>query len=317
MADDEFAIIDKYFSSIGWQSAQTVIQGPGDDCAILSVPSGHELLVSTDTLLTGVHFPDDASGAVVATRSFAAAVSDLAAMGAEPYAFTGALTMPQVDHGWLSEFSKCISELSKSFELPLVGGNLTKGPLSLTFTVMGIAPLGESLKRDGARTGDDIYVSGNPGNAGAGLELLLGGRSDYPELINRYLYPSPQIELGKQLRTIATAAIDISDGLVADLGHLVKSSGTRAEIDISMLPLSDAIVEFTDRSKAISMALTAGDDYELCFSAPQSCRSQIQEIAISVAHPVTRIGSIEEGEGVVFVGEGGDPEFTRSGYRHF
>jgi thiamine-monophosphate kinase len=317
MADDEFAIIDKYFSSIGWQSDQTVVQGPGDDCAILSVPPGQELLVSTDTLLSGVHFPDGASGGVVATRSFGAAVSDLAAMGAEPYAFTGALTMPGVDHDWLSEFSKCLSELSNKFELPLVGGNLTQGPLSITFTVMGLAPLGESLKRSGARTGDDIYVSGHPGDAGAGLELLLGGRSEYPELINSYLYPRPQIALGKQLRTIANAAIDISDGLAADLGHLIKSSGVCAEIDISMLPLSDAIIEFADHSKAISLALTAGDDYELCFTASKTCRSLIQEIAISVAHPVTRIGEITDGEGVVFVGEEVDPELTRPGFRHF
>ena len=317
MADDEFAIIDKYFSSIGWQSSEDVIQGPGDDCAILSVPPGHELLVSTDTLLAGVHFPESANGEVVAMRSFAAAVSDLAAMGAEPYAFTGALTMPGVDHAWLSEFSKCLSQQSTTFKFPLVGGNLTKGPLSITFTVMGLAPLGESLRRDGARTGDDLYVSGHPGDAGAGLELLLTDRSDHPDLVNSYLVPKPQIELGQQLRSVASAAIDISDGLVADLGHLITSSKVGAEIDVSMLPLSDAIVAFTDRNKAISMALTAGDDYELLFSAPRSYRSEIQDIAISVARPVSRIGSVTDGQDVVFVGGDGDLEFSHSGYRHF
>ncbi len=317
MADDEFAIIDKYFSRIGWQSEQTVITGPGDDCAILSVPPGHELLVSTDTLVTGVHFPDNASGIVVATRSFAAAVSDLAAMGAEPFAFTGALTMPGVDHGWLSEFSGCLSDLSNEFQLPLVGGNLTKGPLSLTFTVMGLTPPGQSLKRDGAAPGDDIYVSGHPGDAGAGLLLFLAASDDYPDLQNCYLNPKPQIELGKRLRSFASAAIDISDGLSADLGHLAKSSRVRAEIDISLLPLSDAILDYAERNKAISLALTAGDDYELCFCAPQSSRSRIEDIALQILKPITRIGSIQEGEGVEFVGTGGDHEFTQAGFRHF
>jgi len=317
MADDEFAIIDRYFFRIGWQSPGTVITGPGDDCAVLSMPPGYELCVSTDTLVSGVHFPARSNGTVVAARSFAAAVSDLAAMGADPYGFTGALTMPEVDHDWLSDFSTRLSELSIAFKLPLVGGNLTKGPLSLTFTVLGIVPQGEALKRDGAVPGDDIYVTGNPGDAGAGLLALMDGKANCVSLVDCYLFPKPRIEMGLRLRSIASAVIDISDGLLADLGHLVKCSDVGAEIDITKLPLSREILEFTSREKAISLALTAGDDYELCFCATASTRSQIGALRESDSHVITRIGCITPGQGVSLIDDKGKFEMTGTGYKHF
>ena len=236
MADDEFAIIDQYFTSIGWQS-DSVVVGPGDDCAVLAVPDGFELCVSTDTLVSGIHFPEGSDGDVVARRSFAAAVSDLAAMGATPYTFTGALTMPVVDHSWLSAFSRELSRLSVEFEIPLVGGNLARGPMSLTITVMGLIPVGQAIKRSGASVGDDVYITGYPGEAGAGLQLLdKAGKSN--SLLDAYQSPQPRIEVGEGLRMLASAAIDVSDGLFADLAHLLDSSGVGAEINVEKIPIS-------------------------------------------------------------------------------
>jgi thiamine-monophosphate kinase len=318
MVDNEFDIIDKYFLNIGWQEANSVILGPGDDCAVLSVPPGQELCVSTDTLVEGVHFPLDCTGSIVATRSFAASVSDLAAMGAEPYAFTGALTMPRVDHDWLSDFSRQLSSLSIEYQIPLVGGNLSRGPLSLTFTVMGLTPVGQAIQRSGAAPGDDVYVTGYPGEAGAGLLLSAAKTGEFSSLLNAYHSPRPRIEVGLALRSHASAAIDISDGLLADLNHLTDSSDSGAEIDVSSIPLSRTLLDYTSREKALLLACTAGDDYELCFSAPDRQRSEIESISIATGIRITRIGRIVEGQGVKLTGDISDlPEISKMGYQHF
>jgi len=318
MVDHEFAIIDRYFLNIGWQEADSVILGPGDDCAVMSVPQGQELCVSTDTLVEGVHFPLDCSGSIVATRSFAASVSDLAAMGAAPYAFTGALTMPRVDHGWLSDFSSQLSNLSIEYQLPLVGGNLSRGPLSLTFTVLGLTPVGEAIQRRGAAPGDDVYVTGYPGEAGAGLLLSGAAADEFSSLIDAYQSPRPRIEVGLALRSHASAAIDISDGLLADLNHLTDSSDVGAEIDVSSIPLSHALLKYTSRETALMLACTAGDDYELCFSASGKQRSNIENISVAIGIRITRIGSIVEGQGVKLTGDISDlPEISKMGYEHF
>lgn len=318
MAEHEFEIIDKYFLNIGWQSDKSVILGPGDDCAIMSVPPGYELCISTDTLVEGVHFPVDCAGRVVAARSFAASLSDLAAMGAEPYGFTGALTMPVVDHHWLAEFSAHLSDLSIEFEIPLVGGNLTRGPLSLTFTVMGLTPVGQALHRRGASEGDDIYITGYPGEAGAGLSLLGDEGEDFNSLIEAYQFPRPRIEIGVALRATASAAIDVSDGLLADLNHLTDSSNQGAEIDVSSVPLSRALLEYTSPGSALLLAFTAGDDYELCFSAASDKRSIISEISVATGVEITKIGRIIGGSGVKLTGDISDlPEISKMGYEHF
>lgn len=318
MLDHEFSIIDKYFLNIGWKSAKSVILGPGDDCAVLSVPQGYELCVSTDTLVEGVHFPADCTGGMVAERSFAASVSDLAAMGAAPYAFTGALTMPGIDHNWLSAFSQQLSDLSIEYKIPLVGGNLARGQLSLTFTVMGLTPVGQAIGRKGAVPGDDVYVTGYPGDAGAGL-LLIGSKEDnFRSLINAYQSPRPRIEVGLGLRSVASAAIDISDGLLADLTHLTDSSDTGAEIDVSSIPLSSTLLEYTSAEKALLLACTAGDDYELCFSAPTNQRSKIEDLSATTHIQITRIGRIIDGRGVNLTGDISDlPEISKMGYVHF
>ncbi len=328
MADDEFSIIEQYFSSLGWQSSSAVILGPGDDCAVMSMPQGYELCISTDTFLSGVHFPIGCDGSLVAKRSFAAAVSDLAAMGAETHGFTGALTMPSVDHHWLSDFSRQLSDLSMEFEMPLVGGNLTRGPLSITLTVMGITPTGAAIRRAGAIAGEDIYVTGSPGDAGAGLSLVLENCSNHRALIDAYESPRPRIEVGIGLRPLASAAIDISDGLLADLSHLLGASGVGAEIDLQAIPLSDSLLTYvraaamsdklgaTDQAtSALSFALTAGDDYELCFTASAERREKIERLASRVDIKMTRIGQTTHGLGIQLVGEGFQLE--SSGYQHF
>ncbi|MCZ6500947.1 MAG: thiamine-phosphate kinase [Gammaproteobacteria bacterium] len=317
MADDEFAIIDQYFATIGWQS-DSVVLGPGDDCAVLAVPDGFELCVSTDTLVSGIHFPEGSDGDVVARRSFAAAVSDLAAMGATPYTFTGALTMPVVDHSWLSTFSEELSRLSVEFKIPLVGGNLTRGPMSLTITVMGLTPAGQAIKRSGAREGDDVYVTGYPGEAGAGLLLLDKAGKRLNSLLDAYQSPQPRIEVGEGLRTLASAAIDVSDGLFADLAHLLDSSGVGAEIDVEKIPLSAEMLEFTSRDKALSLALTAGDDYELCFCACSSNKAEVEKLGQSTGVKITRIGFIVMKQGIRLLGDIVDKlDLAKKGYQHF
>jgi thiamine-monophosphate kinase len=317
MVDDEFTIIDQYFSAIGWRS-DLVALGPGDDCAVLKVPEGFELCVSTDTLVSGVHFPTDCDGGMVARRAFAAAVSDLAAMGASPYSFTGALTMPGIDHAWLFPFSSELSRLSVEFEIPLVGGNLSRGELALTFTVMGLVPPGQALRRSGASVGDDVYVTGHPGDAGAGLLLLAQAGGEFPALIDAYQSPQPRVKIGQQLRKIASAVIDVSDGLLADLKHLTDSSGVGAKVDVNKMPLSEEMLLFTSPGKALSLALTAGDDYELCFTANHSCRDQVEELVLSAGVAITRVGSIVDTPGIALFGEGVDAlDLEHNGYQHF
>jgi thiamine-monophosphate kinase len=323
MADNEFSIIEQYFSSIGWQSSNAVVLGPGDDCAILSVPLGYELCVSTDTFLSGIHFPDDCSGTIVAQRAFAASLSDLAAMGASTHSFTCALTMPSVDHEWLRDFSSRLSELSVEFKMPLVGGNMTRGPLSLTCTVIGIAPAGQCIRRGGAQAGDNVYVSGSPGDAGAGLALLIDSRPGFDLLRSAYESPRPRIEMGERLIGLASAAIDISDGLLADLGHLLEASQLSAELALDKLPLSKSILRYASHQDAIALALTAGDDYELCFTAPDTYKHELSEHAKDLGLALTCIGIVVEGEGISMKGGGlsdlelSNLELDDRGYQHF
>ena len=247
MTQDEFSIIERYFGSFPQpgktpapEPASGVALGPGDDCAILTIPPGFELCASTDTLLADVHFPATAPAAVVARRTLGANLSDLAAMGARPHAFLLALTLPAAEASWLEAFSVCLHRLSATWEIPLAGGNLCRGPLSLTMTVFGTAPAGTMIRRAGANQGDDIYVTGHIGDAGAGLQLFLQdpalSDSASKELIRRYTAPTPRIETGQALRQIATAMIDISDGLLADLEHLLTASGAGAEVEVERIP---------------------------------------------------------------------------------
>ena len=254
MIPSEFDVIESYFAHLSDWAGEHVRVGVGDDCAVLDVGSGFELVVSTDTFVEGVHFPNGASGALVAERSLAAAASDLAAMGAEPLAVVGALILRDIDSEWLESFSERLGELLRLNALPLVGGNLTQGPhLSLTWTVMGRVKAGEALTRPGAEVGQDVYASGWLGRAASGLELILSTDSEGEERSVEwkdaasvakaaYSAPKARLALGQKLIGVASAAIDISDGLLSDLGHLLTMSGVGAEIDASAL-LKDKVLE--------------------------------------------------------------------------
>lgn len=318
MSGGEFEIINRYFSGLVTAGDERVVLGPGDDCAILRVPPDRQLCVSSDTLLAGVHFPLGAAGDVVAHRSLAANLSDLAAMGAECLAFTLALTLPGDDGHWLEAFSMTLKRLADQFDIPLVGGNLARGELSITITVLGCLPPGESLRRSGAQVGDDVYVSGTLGDAGGGLACISSGERQNGYLAERYFYPTPRLELGQCLRRLASSAIDISDGLAADLDHVCEASGVGAQVTLALIPVSQPLVERFDRNGAERLAVGAGDDYELCFTAAPEKRETITELADRLDIRLTRIGRIVPGDRTRFVdGDGASVPITERGYQHF
>ncbi|MFT7244927.1 MAG: thiamine-monophosphate kinase [Candidatus Azotimanducaceae bacterium] len=310
---DEFDIIRRYF--LHALMPEYVSTGPGDDCAVLTIPTDHSLCVSTDTLISGVHFPHGASPNVVANRAFGANLSDLAAMGATPYGVTLALTLPSGDETWLDGFSIASQTQADAHQCPIVGGNLAKGDLAITLTVMGTVPTGAAILRSGASQGDDIYVSGCLGDA-AGAVQQLGNLNANARLLSRYELPTPRLALGVALRGIASAAIDISDGLLADLGHLVASSGVGAVIDLDHLPLSLSLVETFGQQAASDFALRGGDDYELCFTAHPDHRQMLTELAKVQDLRLSRLGEIVGGLSIV-VDKASGCELDTQGYRHF
>ena len=319
MTAREFSIIERYFKSISnlSQHENTVVIGPGDDCAVLRVPDHMELCVSTDTLIEGVHFLPNSPAKVVASRTMAANLSDLAAMGATPYAFLLAMTSPEAREDWLEGFSTTLAEIIQQYQVPLVGGNLSKGPLSLTVTIMGTVPAGSAIKRSGASVGDDIYVTGTLGDAAQGLALSRNGETD-GYLVSRYQFPVARIAAGRHLRGLANSLIDISDGLVAEIGHLMETDSLGAEVTAWELPLSKELVKSAGEDSAISMALFSGDDYELCFTADPADCGEIKAVSDSIDLPMTRIGVVTDGGEIVIRNSRGEPmDFGNAGYEHF
>lgn len=309
----EFELIARYFTDGQFTTtAPGVILGVGDDCAILRVPEGGDLLVAIDTLVAGVHFPVGIDPASLAHRALAVNLSDLAAMGAEPLWFTLALTLPQAQDQWLAPFSAALAALARRFDIALVGGDTTSGPLAITIQVHGTAPVGMALRRDGARPGDEVWVSGSPGLAALGLRQILADDGDTPAAAV-FLYPEPRIALGRALRGIATAAIDVSDGLLADATHIAQRSSVGIVLDPALLPLAPELAALADRDDALSLVLGGGDDYELCFTAEPARAPEVAAIAGSLGLACTRIGHVEEGTGACCAG------FVprRAGYRHF
>ena len=306
MAADEFSLIYRYFSSLGHGDA--VDLGVGDDCAILRLDPGERLATSVDTMVESVHFPADAFPEDVGFRVVAAAASDLAAMGARPLGMTVALTVPEPDEFWLHAFSEGLAATVKGFNLPLVGGDTTRGPLTISVQVFGALPLDAGLLRSGATPGDKLYVSGTLGDAAAALSFLDGvwqPAADAGEyLLNRFYRPGSRLELGRSLLHAATSAIDISDGLLADASHVAHASGCGLQIRSGLLPLSAALQSHPSRDQMLTWALTGGDDYELLVTLPADC---------PVPDSLTCIGEVMAGEGVHC-----DFEVTKSaGYRHF
>jgi thiamine-monophosphate kinase len=312
----EFDLIREFFQRPPVDAA--VRLGIGDDAALLAVPAGHELVVTTDTLVSGRHFPEATPAFDIGWKALAVNLSDLAAMGAQARWVTLALTLPAADQEFLREFARGFFALAEREQVSLVGGDTTRGPLSLTVTALGLVPAGRALRRDGAQAGDDLYVSGALGDAGLGLRLELGqwqdeiaeAAADFAR--QRLRRPEPRLALGQALRGIATACLDISDGLAQDLGHVLAASGIGAEIELDRLPRS-AVLAGIDPAFADILALTSGDDYELLFTAPAAARAQIAALPLAC----TCIGVMTAAPGLRLLRAGAPVEMPVAGFTHF
>ena len=315
----EFELIRNFFAAAPCaQGGEGVALGIGDDCALLDVPFGEQLAISTDTLVAGVHFADPCDPFLLGQRSLAVAASDLAAMGATPLAFTLALTLPAVEADWLQAFARGLNLMAQGCGLRLIGGDTTRGPLCLTLTVFGRIPRGQALTRSAARPGDLLCVGGELGNAAGALPLVLGQRSATPAiaepLLAHYWSPQPQLALGQALRGKASSALDISDGLLADCGHIALASKVRLLIENDRIPVSLALQEFLGDADAQQAALSGGDDYVLAFTLAAV------ELPTLLADgwPIHVIGRVVEGQGVGLLDvDGRDITPTIRGYQHF
>ncbi|HQR04513.1 MAG: thiamine-phosphate kinase [Proteobacteria bacterium] len=315
----EFALIERYFK----RPAPGAVLGVGDDCALLRPTPGHELAVSTDLLLAGTHFLANTDPADLGWKVLAVNLSDLAAMAATPRWATLALALPQADEPWIAAFSRGFFDCARTFGVELIGGDTTRGPLAFCVTIFGEIPAGQALRRDGARCGDDIWVSGQPGLAALGLAHLLG-RVVLPEAsrepcLSALHRPHPRIALGLALRDRAHAAIDVSDGLLADLGHILVASGLAARLHWQHLPR--AALEATANSDlARECLLGGGDDYELVFTAPPALRDDIATLTPSLGLELSCIGTLTDGNpGHILLEDPQGRPMTpgRYGYDHF
>lgn len=322
MACGEFSLIARYFDRV--RNARLDVEtGIGDDCALLNIPEKQTLAISTDTLVAGIHFLPDINPADLAYKALAVNVSDLAAMGADPAWLTLALTLPTIDEAWLAAFSDSLFEQLDYYDMQLIGGDTTKGPLSMTLGIHGYVPMGRALKRDGAKPGDWVYVTGTPGDSAAGLAILLNQLTvdvaeDAAYLRQRHLRPTPRILQGQALRDLASAAIDLSDGLISDLGHIIKASGVGARIDLDALPYSDALRRHATPELACRWALSGGEDYELCFTVPELNRGALEVALGQLGTPFTCIGQMSADiEGLHFMQDGKEITLDWKGYDHF
>ena len=316
----EFELIARYFDRP--QAPDNVVKlGVGDDCALLAPPPGQTLAISTDMLVEGRHFFAGADPEKLGHKALAVNLSDLAAMGAKPVAFTLALALPSADENWLAGFARGLFALADAEGIRLIGGDTTRGPLNLCITVMGSVPVDEALRRDAAKNGDDLWVSGTLGDARLALEVLQGKLTLTPALLSlaeeRLHRPTPRCALGMALRGIAHAAIDVSDGLLGDLGHLLARSQLGAEIDAASLPAGPAVAQQAAERQTDYM-LNGGDDYELCFTAPPEQRDAVLSAAASVNTPITRIGRLKLGAGIQILDAAGKSlPFTSQSFDHF
>ncbi|QDX30810.1 thiamine-phosphate kinase [Dickeya poaceiphila] len=322
MAQGEFDVIARYFNRTGY-SRRGVELGIGDDCALLNIPDKQLLAVSTDTLVSGIHFLPDIDPADLAYKSLAVNLSDLAAMGADPAFVSLALTLPNIDADWLAAYSNSLFEQLSYYGMQLIGGDTTRGPLSMTLTIQGLVPEGRALKRSGARIGDWIYVTGTLGDSAAGLAVLqdklqMSESDDRQWLLQRHLRPQPRILHGQALRDLASAAIDLSDGLVSDLGHILKASDCGARVNLDALPYSSALLQCDDPEQAMRWALSGGEDYELCFTVPELNRGALEVAIGHLGARYTCIGQIAPAsEGLGFFHSGQPVTVNLKGYDHF
>ena len=305
---NEFDAIKNFFS---WSETGTGLEkSVGDDCAILNVNDDASVVTSMDTLVEGIHFTKDTKPEDIAYKALAVNLSDIAAMGANPRFFTLSLTIPEINPSWLQKFSESLKALSNFFNVRLIGGDTTKGPLNVSISIFGEVKKGFALQRSGAMVGDLIFISGELGDAAMAFKGLKINDSTLLRL-NR---PFPRIELGQRLTPVATSCIDISDGLYHDLGHILSMSGVGCKIDLEKLPMSDDVKDYVDSSSNWCVPFAGGDDYELCFTAPKSMRNKVIDISSELNLPLTCIGEITKE--MKFIVKGGLVEECYS-YQHF
>lgn len=315
MALGEFELIRRFFSR--HSECDGVVLGVGDDGAVLEPAAGRELVAVVDTLVGGVHFPDALDAVHTGFRAAAVNLSDIAAMGARPRWATLALTLDRADAVWLERFAEGLYAALEPSGTALVGGDTTRGEqIVITVQVIGDVPAGRALRRDGAKAGDDIYVSGTLGDAAAGLQQFLSGSSQTSELVRRFCRPEARLDLGAGLIGLASAAIDVSDGLYDDLGKLLSASALGASLDVEAIPMSDALAgAFGD--DALQLAMAGGDDYELCFTASPDSAARIADCAQRLDLALTRIGTVDAKTGIRCLQDGREISIDLRGYDHF
>jgi len=320
----EFDLISRYFrrGAAPHDAQQGVVLGIGDDAALLRLPEGSDLVAAVDTLVAGRHFPLATDAHSVGHRALAVNLSDMAAMGAMPAWATLALTMPSVDAAWLQRFSDGLLDLAREHGVTLVGGDTTRGPLTVSVQILGSVPRGAALRRSGAKAGDVLAVSGTLGDSGAGLKFATSAPHDVDRaavdaLIRRFDYPAPRVQLGLAARHVASAAMDISDGLAGDLPKLAAASGLHAHVQVERLPLSAALRSAVDESRAREWALAAGDDYELLFAASPAMYPKLEAAARRLNLTLQIIGELSSGSGVTWSLHGAAYTPATSGYDHF
>lgn len=314
----EFDLIRRYFT----RATPGAVLGVGDDAALLRVNAGMELAVSTDMLVSGTHFFADADPFLLGHKVLAVNLSDMAAMGAQPRWATLALSLPEINENWLQQFSAGFFALANQYGVELVGGDTTRGPLNLCVTIMGEVPQGAALRRSGAQVGDDVWVSGSLGDAALALAHLQGkvklSAGDFMACAPALHKPMPRVALGLALRGVAHGAIDISDGLLADLGHIMECSDVGAEIDFAKLPVSNSLQAYLEQELGKGCVLAGGDNYELCFTASAAHRGEVEEISRQMNLPLTRIGTVTIGKNCTVRSENGSAiNIEEAGYDHF
>jgi thiamine-monophosphate kinase len=319
----EFAMIERYFSGLELApSAADIVLGVGDDAAVLAVPAGQQLVVAADTLVEAVHFPAGSAADLIGYRALAVNLSDLAAMGAQPRWYTLCLTLPELQRGWLDGFCRGLAQAAAATGISLVGGDTTRGPLTLSVQIMGLVSEGAALTRSGASPGDRIYVTGSLGDAAAGLAILQQAVTDksFDHLIKRFSRPAPRLREASLLKGVASSCIDISDGLLADLGHICENSAVAARINLDSLPISSELRRYAG-AQALTYAANGGDDYELCFTVPEPAVVGLEQQFNQRGLRCTSIGKIMknvDGVGVQCVdSDGATRTIPRSGYEHF
>ncbi|GIU45941.1 thiamine-monophosphate kinase [Shewanella sairae] len=316
----EFQLIESFFTGRA-QSRKDVVMGIGDDCAIVQLNANKSIAISCDTLVENVHFFPDMPAKDLGYKSLAVNLSDLASMGAEPAWMTLALTLPEVDETWLAEFSEGLFEIAEYYGVALIGGDTTRGPRAITITINGQLPKDVGLTRCGAKNGDWIYVTGSLGDSALGLDILRDKAAvdgeDRAYLVNRHYRPTPRVLAGQSLRTIASSAIDISDGIMSDIQHVIKSSQMGAVINVDRLPLSEQLVRNTTADMALSYALTGGEDYELLFTVPEAQKGALEMALAETGVRFTQIGQICTGGQLTLLNENKPFEPVNLGFEHF